>query len=73
MLLDFDAFYPMTYAKDNYAEAYCFTQPSNFKQEEEIVYRMNDLALIKNCGKYYPYSFGKELNVLGSSWQNPKW
>ena len=73
LLLDFDAFYPMTYAKDNYGEAYCFTQPSNFKQEEEIVYRMNDLALIKNCGKYYPYSFGKELNVLGTSWQSPKW
>ena len=73
LILDFDGFYPMTYEKSNYYEPYCLTQPWNLKQVEEVVFWYNGMALIKNCGKYYPYSFGKELNGLGSSWQNPRW
>jgi hypothetical protein len=36
------------------------------------MYRIGDKVIIKNCGKYYPYSFGKELNTIGISWKNPK-
>jgi hypothetical protein len=73
LIMNYDAFYPMTYSLPNYYESYCLIQAKYLQNTDEGVYNYQDRTMIKNCGKYYPSSFGKEMNTIGSSWQAAKW
>lgn len=73
LIMEYDAFYPITFDLPNYYETYCWIHPSFLSKEDEVVLKINGRNMIKNCGKYYPYSFGKEINSIGSSWQQAKW
>lgn len=37
LILEYDAFYPMAYNLSNFWETYCFTLPSLFKSDHEVV------------------------------------
>jgi hypothetical protein len=73
LIMDYEAFYPMAYNLPFYQETYCFIQPNLLGREVDIKLEHEGRWLINNCGDYYPYSFGKEVNVIGSSWQRPRW
>jgi hypothetical protein len=73
LIMDYEAFYPMSYNLPNYFETYCFIQPIFLEKKDKVVLEHQERYLIGNCGDYYPFSFGKEINSIGSSWQSPKW
>ena len=66
-------FYPMTYALPSYYETYCLIHRNFIGKEDKIILEYKGRVMMENCGKYYPHSHGKEINAIGSSWQNAKW
>jgi hypothetical protein len=73
LIMSYDTFYPITYSIPDYFDAYCYIDPKYLSKDDVVVLELNGKNMIRNCGKYYPYSFGKEINSIGSSWQSAKW
>lgn len=78
LVLGFDSFYPMDYRLSyNVYDSYCAVRSEYVREGDEIQFtfksRSNeDLVIIKDCGKYYPYAFGKEVSAVGGgTWQQP--
>ena len=71
--MDYDTFYPMAYSLPSYYDTYCYIQPALLDKNDEPAIKWMDRWLIKDCGKYYPYSFGKEISNIGNTWQTAKW
>lgn len=72
--MGFDTFYPMDYRISfSYYESMCAINLEMVKEGDEVVFQFDNKAIISNCGKYYPYSFGKEVSAIGGgTWQNPR-
>jgi hypothetical protein len=73
LILDYETFYPATYELANYDETFCFIQPKYHYKKADVRFERDGRWMIANCGDYYPYSYGKEIGMVGSSWQNPRW
>jgi hypothetical protein len=73
LIMDYETFYPTSYELANPSETYCFTDPKHLYKTAEVKLEQDGRSLINNCGDYYPYAFGKEIELVGNSWQNPKW
>jgi hypothetical protein len=73
LVLRFDVFYPMAYRLPNSFETYCAIQKELLEEGEEIAFEFRERVIPANCKKYYKNSHGKEINYIGSTWQNPRW
>jgi mannosyltransferase OCH1-like enzyme len=73
LIMDYEAFYSMTYDLPNFWDSYCCTESRFLSKSDEILMQWGNTPIIKNCGKYYPYAFGREVNRIGGSWMRPKW
>jgi len=60
--------------KGNPTLSMCVTDPKLLKEDDEVILHYGDNVMIKDCGKYYPLSFGKEVGAInGSSWMYGRW
>lgn len=66
--MSFDSFYPVTFALPDQNDAYCWAEPHFLSKEDDIVLKAEGRYMVKNCGKYYPFSFGKKITRLENRW-----
>jgi hypothetical protein len=77
LIMGFDTFYPMDYRLTyNYFDSYCGVRSEYVKEGDIVSYQFEQkstkamISVMKDCGKYYPYSFGKEVSIVGGgTWQ----
>lgn len=74
LIMSEETFYSTTFSMPIREDSYCWSEPHYLSKDDKVVMKAEGRWMIKNCMKYYPFSFGKEISKIDyRTWLDPKW